>query len=206
MTRKEFAILSEALGRSYKRDNFLSDPEDQEIWYTMLHDIPYDVMSMAVQKWITTQKWQPSIAELRSLAAEIANEPIPGFEEAWEKVLRIARDYSPYDTERTEAKVAELDDITRQCLKLVDIKSIAYTENIAVDRAHFMKTYEILTNRKKTQNQEPETLRTAIEARQPKADVLTERSSHVGIPVFAEPERENSAFHEELRQRFLVQE
>ena len=203
MTRQEFAILAKALRATYKKDKFLSESDEQEVWYTMLQDIPYDVMSMAVQKWITTQKWQPSIAELRSLAAEIANEPIPGFEEAWEKVLRIARDYSPYDTERTEAKIAELDDITRQCLKLVDIRSIAYTENIAVDRAHFMKTYEILANRKKTQNQEPETLRTAIEARQPKPDVLIERDNHVGIPVFSEPERENSAFHEELRQRFL---
>ena len=203
MTRQEFAILAKALRATYKKDKFLSESDEQEVWYTMLQDIPYDVMSMAVQKWITTQKWQPSIAELRSMAAEIANEPIPGCEEAWEKVLRIARDYSPYDTERTEAKIAELDDITRQCLKLVDIKSIAYTENLGVDRAHFMKTYEILANRKKTQNQEPETLRTAIEARQPKPDVLIERDNHVGIPVISEPERENSAFHEELRQRFL---
>lgn len=203
MTKDEFGKIMMALQGIYQKENLFPNDVTREVWFSALQDIPYDVLMMAVQKWITTEKWSPSVAELRSLAAEIVNEPIPGFEEAWEKVLRIARDYSPYDTERTEAKIAELDDITRQCLKLVDIKSIAYTENLGVDRAHFMKTYEILANRKKTQNQEPETLRTAIDARQPKADVLTKRDNHVGIPVFSEPEREDSAFHEELRQRFL---
>lgn len=202
MTKDEFGKIMMALQGIYQKENLFQNDVTREIWYTALQDIPYDVMMMSVQKWIATEKWSPSVAELRNIAAEIVNEPIPGCEEAWEKVREIARDYSPYDPERTEARIAELDDITRQCLKLVDIKSVAYTENIAVDRAHFIKTYEVLAQRKKTSNQEPQTLRTAIGAIQPKPE-LADREDRVGIPVFAEQEKEDSEFHAELRERFL---
>lgn len=203
MTRKEFAILAETLGTAYKRDNFLSTTRDQEVWYQMLNDMPYEAMSVAVQKWITTEKWSPSIAELRGLVAEIMNEPIPGVEEEWEKVLRIARDYSPYDTERTEERIATLDEISQKCIKLTDVRTIAYSENVGVERAHFMKAYERLACEKKTQNQTSESIRNAIDRMQPKP-VAIETEQKTYLPEFPKaPERTMTGFDRELAERFL---
>lgn len=203
MTRREFAILAETLGQAYKKDNFLATTSEQEVWYKMLNDLPYEALSVAVQKWITTEKWSPSIAELRSGAAEIINEPISGCEEAWAMVREIARDFSPYDIDRTQARLDALDDITRKCVKLTDIRSIAYSENIGIERAHFVKAYERLANEKKTENQTARSVRTAIEAMQPKPKAI-QTEEPMRIPVREEPpQREMTSFDNELRERFM---
>lgn len=202
MTRKEFAMLAEILARAYKKDKFLSETGDQEIWYQLLCDLPYKVALIAVNRWTQTEKWSPSIAEIRELSATILNERIPDVEDAWERVLQIARDYSPYDTERTEAQIESLDEISRRCIKLTDIRGIAYSENIGVERAHFIKAYERLAKEKKTQNQTAESVRNAISAIQPRRIEQKEELVHA-IPVFSETQRDDSEFAEELRQRFL---
>lgn len=187
---------------AYPSEKLFPDKSSVHIWHEMLKDLPYDATSLVVYKWIATEKWSPKIAEIRSMVAEALNEKIPGCEDAWKKVLDIARDFSPYDTERTNALIAGLDDITRQCLKLVDINSIAYTDNIAVDRAHFIKVYKTLHERKKTENSTPSRVRQALNEMQPKAPELPVEQEC--IPVFEEEcSRSVTEFDEELRERFL---
>ena len=188
----------------YQKENLFQDEYTLKAWYELLKDLPYQFVNMALMKWMQTNKWSPSVAEIREATAEIMNEEIPGVEDAWEKVRLIARDYSPYDIERTEKQLEELDDITRRCVKLTDIRTLAYTDSIDIARAHFINRYKELAMAKKSENQTAENIRTAIEAMQPKPEAI-ETEQRVGVPVFNEPERENSAFHEELRQRFLVQ-
>ena len=204
MTKQEFAILAEALAKAYKKNDFMSDVSEQKVWYELLKDIPYQAMSVAVYKWISTQKWNPSIAELREMAAGIITEPIPGCEEAWEKVLRIARDFSPYDFERTQEQINRLDNITKECLKLVDVKSIAYTENLAVDRAHFMKTYEALSKRLRQDRQTPASVKQAIESMQPER-VIEDKQVRTGLPIFTDSSKQDTDFDRMLRDRFLAQ-
>lgn len=186
----------------YQKENLFRDEYTLKAWYELLKDLPYRCVNIALMKWIQTNTWSPSIAEIRELATEIINEPIQDVEDAWERVMQIVRDYSPYDTERTETQIESLDEISKKCIKLTDIRAIAFSENIGVERAHFIKAYERLTKEKKLQNQTADSVRNAIAAIQPRR-IEPEKEVIHAIPVFSESRTDDSEFAKELRQRFL---
>ena len=69
-TSEQWLTLAKTLQSCYPNPNFLSDEGKVKVWYTMLRNIPYAALANAVGKWITSNKFPPTIAELRSLAEE----------------------------------------------------------------------------------------------------------------------------------------
>lgn len=84
MTKLEFANLAAALKAVYQRDNFLSDKESIEIWYKFLSDIPYEILSNAVEKYIRNEVFPPTIADLRRYANTITGDQ---WSLAWNKLM-----------------------------------------------------------------------------------------------------------------------
>ncbi len=146
MTFDEFKLLAKSMKSVYTRDNFLPDAESIKIWFLLLKDIPYEVLNVAIQKYMMTNKFAPTIADLRELSTEAVQGQISDWGDGWEQVLRAIRMYGAYNT---GAALESMDAITRKCVERLGFREICMSENIAVDRANFRMLYETLANRQK---------------------------------------------------------
>ena len=153
MTKNEFAIFAAALKTYYsKEDKLLPNKQAMELWFEQLSDIPYIVAETALKKWVATNKWSPSIAEIREAATEIAIGEIPDWGKAWEQVRFAMMRYGRYQTKEA---FACMDDLTRQTVERLGFTALCASENEAADRANFRLIYEQLAERKKKAAQMP---------------------------------------------------
>lgn len=141
-----FKVLAKALKSVYTKDNFLPDAESIKIWYSLLRDIPYEVLNLAIQKYMQSRTFPPTIRDLRELAAEITQGKPAEWGDGWEQVLMAIRRYGVY---RESEALASMDELTRECVKRLGFRDICMSENIVADRANFRKIYESLVERRK---------------------------------------------------------
>ena len=159
MTKQEFATFAMAIRTYYPKENILPNQPAMELWYRELQDIPYNVAEAALRKWVSTNKWSPSIAEIREIATTVTCGSIPDWGDGWEEVLMAIRRYGTY---REEEAVNSLDDITRQCVKRLGFRNLCLSENINQDRANFRTIYQTLADRKVQDAMLPEGLKQQI--------------------------------------------
>lgn len=150
MTEQEFAKLAMAIKTFFPRENILPNSQALELWYRELQDIPANVAEAALRKWVATNKWSPSIAELRETAAEVRNGEIPDWGEGWEQVLLAIRRFGSY---REREALDSLDPMTRTCVQRLGFRNICMSENISADRANFRMMYESMAEREQTKQQ-----------------------------------------------------
>lgn len=144
MERQEFATFAAALRTYYPKEQLLPNQQAMELWFRELQDIPYSVAETALRKWVATNKWSPSIAEIREAVTGISKEKIPDWSEAWENVLTAVRTYGSYQP--VEA-LESLDERTRSCVRRIGFRNICMSENISVERANFRRIYEATAER-----------------------------------------------------------
>lgn len=144
----------------YTSERFLPDADSVKIWYQMLQDIDYKVANIAIQKYMLTNKFPPTIADIRDLSATVQCGDIPDWGDGWEQVIRAIRMYGTY---RIAEAMESFDDITRQCVERLGFRNICLSENIAADRANFRMMYETMAERKKKDAQIPVKLTNLIE-------------------------------------------
>lgn len=162
MTKKEFALFAAALRTYYPKEQLLPNEKAMELWFRMLEDIPYDVAEMGLQKWVATNKWSPSISEIRELSADLVTEEVRGWDEEWQSVLYLVSRYGMY---RESDAVSCLPEITKKCVQRMGWKTICMSENIAVERANFRMIYEQLMNRRSVDACLPGSLKDAIDVK-----------------------------------------
>jgi hypothetical protein len=160
MTKSEFAQIASALKTFYVRDNFLPNNEAMTLWYEELKDIPYQIARPVTHKWVQTNKFPPTIAEIREMAAGMAGEPTLDWNDGWEQVTRAIRKYG-YINE-SEA-LESMDEITRKCVKQMGWMNICTSDNIVADRANFRMAFQSLAERKKKESQMSLELRQIME-------------------------------------------
>lgn len=160
MDKKEFSLFAMALRTYFPKENILPNQQAMELWFMQLKDIPYQAVEIALNKWVATNKWSPSISEIREAVAGICEGEIADWGEGWEQVLKAIRVYGMY---RPEEALASMDEITRQVVKQIGFREICLSENVQNDRANFRMIYERLAERKKQEAQIPESVRLAIE-------------------------------------------
>ena len=106
-------------------------------------------LQAAAQNWIATQKWPPSIAELREAALVLTQGAAPDWGEAWKKVQKLISQYGYY---RPKEAYAEMDELTRKTVDGIGGFQMLCTNNIdnmVADRSKFEKLYEITARRQK---------------------------------------------------------
>ena len=160
MDRKEFATFAMALKTYYPREALLPNQPAMELWYRELSDIPYNVAEAALRKWVATNKWSPSIAEIREITTTIQYGEQLTWGEAWERALKAVRMYGSYNK---AAALDSLDPLTRRCVENIGYLDLCMSENIMVERAHFQKIFEIYSKREQTDKRLPTNLLQAIE-------------------------------------------
>ena len=159
MTRKEFAQLASAIKTFYPRDNVLPNNQALELWYGMLSDIPYMVAEAAVSKWVATQKWPPTIAELRELSGQIIHAEYMDWATAWEHVMAVISRYGWYGSEQA---LGCFDEPTRETVKRIGFEHLCHTEATRFERDNFKEIYENIIRRRKADDSLPVELKLVI--------------------------------------------
>ena len=75
VTKQEFATLVVAMQAMYGED-FIGTEEALDVWYALLHDLDYHILSKALQQYMLTNKFKPTVAELRDIYTELVNPSI----------------------------------------------------------------------------------------------------------------------------------
>lgn len=160
MSFDEFKILVKGMKAVYTSERFLPDADSIKIWFQMLQDLSYQQTNAAIQKYMLTNKFPPTIADIRELAVAVLHGDLPDWGEGWEQVLRAIRMYGSY---RVEEAMNSFDPITKRCVERLGFRNICMSENVANDRANFRMIYENLAEREKKESQIPVKLSQMIE-------------------------------------------
>ena len=130
-----------------------------EVWYRQLQDIPYQIAELTLNKWVATNKWSPTIADMREQAAAIKNGDKPLWSDGWEEVLRAISKYGMY---REAEALQSMTETTRKAVKRMGFKTICMSDNVMADRANFRMIFEQLADRKEKEQQLPVSLTNLI--------------------------------------------
>lgn len=172
MNKQEFALFASALRTYYPKESILPNQQAAELWYRQLQDLDYKIAEIVLNKWVATNKWSPSIADIREQAAGLTAGAPKDWGDAWESVRNAVRRYGSY---REVEALESLDDLTRQAVKRLGFKSICMSENIAAERANFRMIYEQLEQRAKQDSQIPPRLKKLISSAVEKLQIPEEK-------------------------------
>lgn len=159
MNKKEFATFAMALKTYFPRDNLLPTEESMELWYRELQDTQFETATAMLRKWVDTQKWPPSIAEIRSMCSEIIHGKLPDWGEAWREVEKaIGR----YGYMREEQALNSMSPVTQQAVQKIGWRGICMSENPDIIRAQFRQVFDICVKREIEDRQLPPALKETI--------------------------------------------
>lgn len=159
MEREQFKVLCKGMKAVYTQETFLPDADAFNVWFGLLGDLDYAVLNAAIQKYMLTNKFPPTIADLREIATTISTGAIPDWGEGWEQVLNAIRKFGSY--RETEA-LASMDELTQTCVRRIGFRNICMSENITADRANFRMIYEQIADRTKKESALPISLNNTI--------------------------------------------
>ena len=160
MEKREFATFAAALRTYYPREQLLPNDQAMELWFRQLQDLPYIVVETALNKWVATQKWSPSIAEIRGMAVSVTQGEKMQWSDGWEKLQAAIRYHGYYG--EAEA-MASFDEVTRQTVKRLGFKELCMSENMMQDRANFRMVFEQIAEQKQEKDMLPYSLNQMIE-------------------------------------------
>lgn len=159
MTRDEFKILVKGMKAIYSQPTFIPDQDAFNMWFALIGDLPYEVCNVSIQKYMLTNKFPPTVAEIREIAANVVGGDPMTWGESWERALNAVRRFGSYNK---AAALDSLDPLTRKCVDSIGYMQLCMSENIMVERAHFQKIFEIYAKREQTERQMPLGLQEAI--------------------------------------------
>lgn len=159
MTKTEFGLFASALQTYYPREALFPNSKAVDLWFMQLQDIDYKTAELVLNKWVATNKWSPSIADIRDQVAEITTPQAKDWGNAWQEVLSAIRTYGMYAEKEA---LESLEETTRQVVERLGFINLCLSENISVDRANFRMIYEEIESRKRRDNQVPDKLKALI--------------------------------------------
>ncbi len=165
MTKQEFGILVKGMKSAFSQPTFLPDADAVNIWYEFLKDLDYKTCNLAIQKYIMTNKFPPTVADIREMCATVMIGDKQLWSDGWEEVLMAIRKYGYLD----EGKALEsMSDITRQAVKRMGYQNLCRSEEIGVERANFRMIFEQIANREHEKAKIPANVQRLIESIQMK--------------------------------------
>ena len=104
MTREEFKTLVKGMKAVYAQPTFIPDQDAFNVWFELLKDIPYQQANVAIQKYMLTEKFPPTIADIREKATQIVESVDNSMSEleAWSLVRKAVRNSGYHSVEEFE--------------------------------------------------------------------------------------------------------
>lgn len=163
MTKNDIKMLLAMLGTVYSK-NLLPTPDALTIntWEALLGDMDFDKIKAAAIKWASTEKYPPTIADLRSLATESQYGTPKPAQQAW-GLLQYAVLKFGYPGE--EEALSLLDPETRNIVTQFGWKYFCQMpiENESTYYAQFRNAYDSECKREKSRRQVPEFIQKQID-------------------------------------------
>lgn len=138
MKFEQFKVLVKGMKAVYTSSNFLPDADSVKVWYELLKDIPYELANISIQRHMATNKFPPTVAEIREGVVKSVTKPLD-WASGWDQVRKAISKHGMY---RAQEAYNSMDDITRNVVKRLGWKEICGSENYMQDRANFRMTYE----------------------------------------------------------------
>lgn len=162
---RRFLTLVKGLKVSYADPTFLPDEDSIKIWYSLLKDIPYEVLSDAIQKHICTSSYKPTVADIRKLAGEIVSGSVEkqmGELEAWNLVYKAVCN-STYNAESEFAKLPkEIQVAVGDPGVLREWGGMSIDSVNSVAQSHFLRNYRTVAARMKEERLLPPSLQKSM--------------------------------------------
>jgi len=162
MTRQEFGLFVSALKTYYSKEtNLLPNQQAMELWFRELQDIPFPVAEAALRKWVNTNKWSPSIAEIREITVNIVAGDQLTWGESWERFKGAVRKYGHANEKEA---LESLDPMTRRVAECFGYREFCMSDvsTEQTSRAQFRQIFETLEKREKAHKQLPLPLQQTI--------------------------------------------
>lgn len=156
MKAAEFARFAATMKTIYSKEKILETPEAMELWLDLLSDIEYPTAMAALKTWVATNKWSPSIAEIRAMCVETSVGKMPDWGESWEKMRKAI---SKWGYMREDKALEEMDPVTREVVQRLGFQSICLSEDEQVLRGQFRRIHEDVSRRMMEDAQIPEALK-----------------------------------------------
>lgn len=163
MERDEFKILVKAMKAVYSDPKFIADSYAFDIWYSLLKDIPYEVCNVAVQKYMTTKTYMPTIADIRQLATEIVTPERMSEGAAWDLVTKAMRNASYHAEEEFEKLPPACQKAIGSPATLREWALMDLSQVNTVIQSNFMRSYKVEDKRIQESNALPESAKQIIE-------------------------------------------
>lgn len=159
MTQNEFGVLVKGMKAVYPQDKFIPDDDAFMVWFSLLKDLPYELVNIAIQKHMMQEKFPPTIADIREKAASLEkkNSDDLNESEAWNLVWKAICN-STYNSEEEFAKLPP--DIQKAVGSPGNLRSCAIDEefNMGVESSNFKRNYRNILEEKKRESKLPERL------------------------------------------------
>lgn len=164
MERDEFKILVKAMKAVYAQPTFIPDKDAFDVWYGLLKDLSYEQANVAIQKYMTTEKFPPTIADIRTKATEIIAPEEESMSElqAWALVRKAIGNSNYHAEEEFErlpeaCRVAVGNPANLREWAMMDVDQVA-----TVEQSHFIRNYRAAVQRIKDDAKLPETMKILI--------------------------------------------
>lgn len=158
MEAKEFAVFADRLKTAFPKDNLLATKDQMDWWFDLLGDMPFQTAILALKKYALSNKFPPSVSEIRTIAADITGERLPDADEAWGQVNNAIRRFG-YMRER-EA-LDSMSEPVRKAVERIGFQNICQSpyEQLNTLRAQFRGAYEAEYRRSMEVHKMPEHMR-----------------------------------------------
>lgn len=87
MTVKEFGVLADAIKTYFPKDNVFPTKKSVNLWYEELKDLEYSMASAELRKYVSTNRFPPTISDIRECLVDFSEDKHRGGPEAWEMVM-----------------------------------------------------------------------------------------------------------------------
>lgn len=164
MEREEFKTLVKGMKAVYAQPTFIPDQDAFNVWYELLKDLQYKHLSVAIQKYMLTEKFPPTIADLRSKTSEITEPDIESMSEleAW-AIVRKAIGNSGYHSEEEFKKLPEACQIAVGSPANLREWALMDSEQVGtVEQSHFIRNYRTAVKRISEDRKIPSNIRALI--------------------------------------------
>lgn len=130
------------------------------LWEKSLADIDYDIAEKALLKVLSTNKFFPTVSEIREATSQLTQPRTIDAIEAWGLIVQAVKKYGYYN----QAKAMEmLPDDVRTMVKQFTWREICLNENPDTLRAQFRMAWDTQSKRQKEMKVLPTEIRQMIE-------------------------------------------
>ena len=143
MNKEKFLKIMTYMGIAYNKE---FTKEQLEVWYSFLKDYNYEELNNAVKNLINTEKYLPSIAQVKEEIAKTKLNDIPEAEDEWQEVLKSVSRYGSY---RQEEAINSLKSYTAKIVGYIGYQRIcmADSEEQIWNKKEFISEYNGLKDK-----------------------------------------------------------